>query len=45
MIAEDDIFLTAEEARAILRLKKSTFYSYVAQGIIPSHKNRSLSQV
>ncbi len=38
VIDEKDIFLTTVEAMKILRLKKSTFYSYVAQGIIPSHK-------
>lgn len=38
MIAENDMFLTAAETMKILRLKKSTFYSYVAQRIIPSVK-------
>ncbi len=38
VIAENDIFLTAAETMKILRLKKSTFYSYVAQRIIPSVK-------
>jgi len=34
----DPLFLTAAEAMAILRLKRSTFYAYVAQGIIPGVK-------
>jgi excisionase family DNA binding protein len=34
----DPVFLTAAEAMAILRLKRSTFYAYVAQGIIPAVK-------
>jgi excisionase family DNA binding protein len=38
VINENEVFLTAAEAMKILRLKKSTFYSYVAQGIIPSIK-------
>ena len=38
MVIEDDLFLTAKETMAILRLKKSTFYSYVAQGFIPAFK-------
>lgn len=38
MIAEDEIFLTAKEARKILRLAKSTFYAYVAKKIIPSYR-------
>jgi excisionase family DNA binding protein len=38
MIAKNDIFLTAAEVMAILQFPKSTFYSYVKQGFIPSHK-------
>lgn len=30
------VFLTVEEAAEILRLKRSTAYEYVLQGIIPS---------
>jgi excisionase family DNA binding protein len=36
VIAEKEIFLTAGETMMILKLKKSTFYEYVRQGIIPS---------
>ena len=32
------VFLTAAEAMAILRLKRSTFYAYVSQGVIPAVK-------
>jgi excisionase family DNA binding protein len=35
---EDDIYLTPVEAMKILRIKRSTFYSYVARGIIPAVK-------
>jgi excisionase family DNA binding protein len=35
---EDDIFLTPVEAMKILRIKRSTFYSYIARGIIPAVK-------
>ncbi len=38
VVAEDEIFLTAAEVMKILRLKKSTFYSYVDQKVIPSVK-------
>ncbi|NSW84494.1 MAG: helix-turn-helix domain-containing protein [Syntrophothermus sp.] len=33
---EEQIFLTVPEAAKILRLKRSTAYEYVRQGIIPS---------
>jgi len=33
---EQQIFLTVPEAAKILRLKRSTAYEYVRQGIIPS---------
>jgi excisionase family DNA binding protein len=34
----DDIFLTPAEAMKMLKLKRSTFYAYVKQGIIPAVK-------
>jgi excisionase family DNA binding protein len=33
---EDEIFLTPYEAMKVLKLKRSTFYGYVRQGVIPS---------
>lgn len=33
---EEQVFLTVPEAAKILRLKRSTAYEYVRQGIIPS---------
>jgi excisionase family DNA binding protein len=33
---DDNIFLTPVEAMKILRVKRSTFYRYLQQGIIPS---------
>lgn len=38
MATEDEFFLTATEVMKILRLAKSTFYAYVKQEIIPSHR-------
>jgi excisionase family DNA binding protein len=38
VIDEKEFFLTAAEAMKILKLKKSTFYRYVALSIIPSVK-------
>lgn len=35
---EDDIFLTPVEAMKILKIKRSTFYNYLHQGLIPSVK-------
>jgi excisionase family DNA binding protein len=33
---EDEIFLTPYEAMRVLKMKRSTFYAYVKQGIIPA---------
>jgi excisionase family DNA binding protein len=38
VVSEYEMFLTATESMKILRLKRSTFYEYVRQGIIPSFR-------
>lgn len=35
-MSNDDIFLTPAEAMKVLKIKRSTFYEYVRQGIIPA---------
>jgi predicted DNA-binding transcriptional regulator AlpA len=36
--SNEPVFLASSEAMAILRLKRSAFYAYVAQGAIPAVK-------
>ena len=36
MAIDNNLFLTAQEVGKILRLKRSTTYEYIRQGIIPS---------
>jgi len=44
-VADENLFLTVQEMAKILRLKRSTAYEYVRQGIIPSVRVGSFIRV